>query len=131
MEVHLKIVGVLLIALSLFHAFFPKHFDWKTQFKDVHLINRQMMYIHTLFLAIGLLLMGVFSCFYADQIISNDLGRVVCAGLALFWFARLLVQFFGYSKTLWKGKKFEMSMHFLFSGVWTYFTVVYGYAAWG
>jgi hypothetical protein len=33
----------------------------------------------------------------------------VALGCGLFWLARLLVQFFGYSAQLWRGKGFETS----------------------
>tara|TARA_R110000737_G_scaffold217581_1_gene233983 strand:- start:720 stop:905 length:186 start_codon:yes stop_codon:yes gene_type:complete len=47
MEVHLKIIGVLLMALALVHIIFPKYFNWKEELKSLSLINKQMMTIHT------------------------------------------------------------------------------------
>ena len=50
MEIHLKIIGTLLIALALIHLVFPKYFNWKTELQSLSLINRQMMSIHTFFM---------------------------------------------------------------------------------
>ena len=59
MELQLKIIGVLLIALALLHAFFPRYFQWKKELSGLKLINRQMMYVHTFFIALAVFLMGL------------------------------------------------------------------------
>jgi hypothetical protein len=41
MEIHFKIIGVLLIALALVHIVFPKYFNWDKELKSLSLINRQ------------------------------------------------------------------------------------------
>lgn len=125
MILQFHITGILLILLALFHVGFPMHFRWKDEFTSVSLINRQMMYIHTLFLAVMLLLMGLLCISSAQELISTSLGRRVCFGFGLFWLLRLIVQFWGYSSLLWRGKQFETTVHFLFSGLWGYFTVVF------
>lgn len=125
MEIHLKIIGVLLIVLSLVHAGFPKYFNWKTEFQNVSLVNTQMMYVHTFFVAFMVFLMGVFSFFYANEIISTKLGKIISLGFFIFWFTRLLFQFFVYSPKLWKRKTLETMMHIIFSVFWIYLTTIY------
>ncbi len=125
MEVHFKIVGVLLISLSFMHLLFPKYFNWSKELKSLSLINRQMMYIHTLFIALLLLILGVICVSSADELISSSLGKKITLGFGIFWLIRLLVQFFGYSSNLWKGKTFETSIHLIFSFLWAYMSVVF------
>ena len=125
MEIHLKIIGFLLIFLSIIHAFFPKHFDWKNEFKNVSLINRQMMYIHTLFIGIVIFLIGFLCVTSSNDLINTNFGHKISLGLGVFWGIRLFVQFFGYSSKLWKGNKFETFMHILFSIFWFYITYVF------
>lgn len=125
MEIHFKIIGVLLIALALFHAVFPKHFKWKIELKDLSLINRQMMVIHTFFVALTVFLMGLLCLTSTSDLVGTELGRNISLGLGIFWSFRLFIQFFGYSSELWKGKKFETWMHVLFSLFWTYLSIVF------
>lgn len=131
MELNLKIIGVILVGLAAMHGFFPKRFEWKKELASLGLLSRQMMYVHTLFIALAILLMGVFCITSASEIVNTPLGRRVALGLAIFWVARLFVQFFGYSSELWKGKAFETVMHVLFSILWVYLSLTFIAVAFG
>ena len=130
MELHLKLIGWVLILLSLMHVMFPKYFKWKQEFASVILINRQMMYVHTFFIALVVLLVGLLCLTSAADLITTKLGNRVAAGLFVFWATRLLIQFFGYSSSLWKGKRMETIIHVLFSMLWLYMTVVFFMIFW-
>ena len=124
MELHLKIIGILMIILSLVHIIFPVCFEWKKELHTISLMNRQMMYVHTFFIALTVLLMGLLCLTSAKELTETVLGKKIVAGFCLFWMIRLVIQFFGYSSKLWKGKKFETLIHVLFSLLWFYFTAV-------
>ncbi|MEZ5059622.1 MAG: hypothetical protein R2879_21520 [Saprospiraceae bacterium] len=125
MEIHFKIIGTTLICLALVHAIFPRHFNWKEELKPLSLINRQMMTIHTFFIALVVFLMGILCIYETQDLIHTPLGKTVSTGLGIFWLSRLIVQFFGYSSDLWKGKRFETGVHILFSLSWSYFAFVF------
>ncbi len=122
MEIHFKITGTLLIILAFIHLRFSKYFRWKEELGSVSLINRQMMWVHTFFIGLIIFLMGILCLSSANEIINTTLGKRISLGLAVFWLARLVIQFFGYSSLLWKGKRFETSMHIVFSALWIYFS---------
>jgi hypothetical protein len=125
MEMHLKIIGFLLIALSLVHVIFPKYFNWDKELKSLSLINRQMMTVHTFFIALTVLLMGLLCLTSSAELTETSLGKKISLGLGIFWTIRLIIQFFGYSTDLWKGKKFETLMHITFSLLWAYLSAVF------
>jgi hypothetical protein len=125
MEVHFKITGILLITLSLIHVFFPKYFQWSQELASISLINRQMMYVHTFFIALVVFLVGLLCLTSPDELHSTTLGRKIALGIGFFWFIRLLVQFFGYSSKLWKGKVKETCIHIVFSLLWTYLSTIF------
>lgn len=125
MEIHYKIIGVLLMALALVHVIFPKYFKWKEELKSLSLINRQMMTVHTFFIALVVFLMGLLCLTATTDLIETKLGKTISFGLGIFWSTRLFIQFFGYSTELWKGKTFETIVHILFSLLWTYLSVVF------
>lgn len=125
MEIHFKIIGSLLIVLALVHVLFPKYFNWKTELQSLSLINRQMMLVHTFFIALTVFLMGLLCLVSFQQLITTDLGKNICLGLGVFWLVRLMIQLFGYSSKLWKGKKFETIVHISFLCLWTYFSIFF------
>lgn len=125
MQTHLLIVGVLLVALALIHIIFPRYFNWESELKLLSLINKQMMLVHTFFVALTVFLMGLLCLSSSKELIQTDLGRKISLGLGLFWTTRFFIQFFVYSRDLWKGKLFETTMHTIFSILWAYFSLVF------
>lgn len=125
MEQQLKIIGILLIALAFLHLFFPRYFNWKEELKRLSLINKQMMVIHTFFIALTVFLMGLLCLIFSKDLLFTSLGRALSIGLGTFWLVRLFIQFFGYTPKLWKGKKFETTIHILFTFLWLYFSIVF------
>ncbi|MCI1185794.1 hypothetical protein MON38_00050 [Hymenobacter sp. DH14] len=125
MVLQLKLVGFFLVVLALLHAGFARYFNWRTEFAPVSLINRQMMYVHTFFVAFTVLLMGVLCLTSAPELVGTPLGRRVALGCGVFWLARLFMQFFGYSPELWRGKRFETGVHVVFIGFWSYLSALF------
>jgi hypothetical protein len=120
MEFQLNTIGYLLILLALVHIIFPKYFNWKKELNHLSLINKQIMQVHTFFIALTVLLMGILCVTSATEIITTSLGKKISFGLGIFWLCRLLIQFFGYSSKLWKGKAFETTVHIVFSMLWLF-----------
>jgi hypothetical protein len=125
MEIHLKIVGVLLIALSLMHIVIPKYFKWEQEVVSLSLITKQILYVHTFFIAFVVLLIGLLCLSYSRELVFDPFGKVISLGLFGFWLIRLIFQFFVYSPKVWRGKRFETVMHIMFSVIWIYFTAVF------
>ena len=128
MEIHLKIIGIALIFLALIHIVFPKYFNWEKELKSLSLVNAKMMVIHTFFLVLTVFMMGLLYFTSSSELLETILGRRLCLGFAIFWSIRFLVQFFGCSSSLWKGKVFETSVHIVFSLFWGYCSVVFWFA---
>ena len=129
METHYEIIGTILIVLALVHVVFPKYFNWDKELKTLSLINRQMMTVHTFFIALVVLLMGLLCLTSSTDLVETKLGKTISLGLGIFWVVRLFVQFFGYSSKLWKSKTFETVIHILFSLLWMYFSIVFFWSA--
>lgn len=118
-----------MILLALIHVFFPRYFNWKEELKLLTLINRQMMIVHTFFIALMLLMLGLLCLTSAEDLTQTKLGKTISLGLGIFWGVRLFFQFFVYSSKLWKGKKFETTVHIVFLFLWTYLSVVFLWVA--
>ncbi len=125
----LKITGLALIALGLIHGFFPKRFQWKEELGRISLLNRQIFYVHCVFLVLTLVLMGLLSFFYAEELVKPaPVNRAVLGGLTFFWGFRLFAQWFIYSPELWRGHRFNTVMHGAFTLLWLLFTGTYAVA---
>lgn len=125
MELNLKFIGLCLILLGLVHAIFPRQFNWKRELSSLSIVNREMVYVHTFFIAITLLLIGILCLTSATDIISSTFGKRVSLGLSIFFSLRFLAQFFGYSSDTWKGKTIETAIHILFAIFWAYITAIF------
>ncbi|MDO5973254.1 hypothetical protein Q4Q40_03585 [Flavivirga jejuensis] len=125
MTIHLNIIGSFLIVLALIHSIFPKYFNWRIELKSLSLINRQMMTVHTFFIALIVFFMGLLCLTSSAEIIETNLGKKLSLGLCIFWVIRLFIQFFVYSSKLWKGKTFETIVHIIFLILWTYISMVF------
>jgi hypothetical protein len=122
MKLLLEITGGLLMALALLHAVFPRYFRWKEETAGLSLVTRQILHVHTFFIALTVFLMGLLCVTSASDLLHTALGRRICIGLGVFWGIRLAIQFFGYSSKLWRGKAFETFTHVAFALFWIWLT---------
>ena len=129
MQTLLEINGGLQMGLALLHAVFPRYFRWKEESAALGLLTRQILYVHTFFIALTVFLMGLLCVTSAADLIHTPLGRRICLGLALFWGIRLVIQFFGYSSKLWRGKVFETIAHIAFTLFWAWLAALFLIAA--
>lgn len=128
---HLKVIGLALMLLALIHIVLPWWCDWAVELTPLSLLNRQLMQVHTFFIALVVLLFGALTFFLTDELLSKTkLSQAILGGFAVFWATRLYFQFFVYDTKLWRGKRFESVVHVLFACLWTYCTVVYSWAFW-
>lgn len=111
--------------LAISHVFMPKYFNWKNDFKNLSLFNRQMVKTHTFFIALFVFGIGLISFMASSEIIQTNLGHKIAFGFGVFWTFRLFFQLFGYSPKLWKGKTFETIIHIIFTIFWIYASYVY------
>ena len=130
-EIHLRIVGGMLLALAALNTLLPKRLHWKEELDRLSLLNRQIFLVHALFIGLILVLTGTLSLVYANSLLEpTSLGRAILSGLVVFWSTRLFVQWFVYDRRLWRGDAFNTTVHVVFTFVWFYFVAVYGWALW-
>jgi hypothetical protein len=129
LSVHLQIVGILLVLLGVSHAFFNRYFGWEQELAAVSLLARRVFFVHSFFIALGVVLSGAVSFMYADALLRPAaLSRALLAAMATFWLCRLLAQFFAYDSAIWRADRFRTFMHVAFALLWSYVTATYGIA---
>lgn len=130
MELQVNILGIILIILALIHVVFPSYFNWKEELNSLSLVNKEIMYVHTFFVALMVFLMGVLCVTAGEELVYTAFGKKIALGLGIFWLFRLLIQFLGYSSELWKGKRFETMIHIIFSILWAYSSLLFLWIYW-
>jgi hypothetical protein len=82
---------VILIASALT----PRVLDWRTNLAALHPFLRRLFWVYGCFIVLVIISFGALTLLHADELASGaPFPRSVCAIIAIFWLARLAVQFF-------------------------------------
>lgn len=131
LDMHLKIVGVLMFVIVGLNFVVWKRFGWRQEIKKLSLLTRQVFTVHCFFIMLMVAMFGVLSLVFTDALLEpTALAKLVLAGLAIFWGCRLIMQWLVYDWKLWRGDRLHTVLQFVFTGMWGYFTGVYGAALW-
>jgi hypothetical protein len=126
----LRVAGAGLILLAFAHIPIGKILKWKEDGRKLSPVNEQVFHVHTLFLCLIIFLMGL-PCLLAPSILleKSPAGLWVTGSFAVFWAARMYSQFFIYRSDLWRGKRLETFVHFLFAIIWISLAFLFGLCA--
>lgn len=128
-DVHLRIVGALLVCLGLSHALFNRYFGWEKELAAVSLLTRRIFFVHSFFIGLGLVLSGGISFFCAEALLQpGRLSSMALGSMVIFWLCRLITQFFVYDTAIWRGRPLWTAMHVAFCVLWCYVSGTYGIA---
>lgn len=126
LETQLRLVGVALVGIGVFHAVLPRFIGWPADLSSSTLLTRQVSYAHLFFIALTCVLLGLMPlCLAPDLLAGTTLGTALLAGQTLFWGARWVFEFVGFSPKLWRGDRFRTVAHVGLSMLWTWVTVIF------
>ena len=128
-ETHVKVMGLLMLALAAANAGLPRRLRWGEELKRLSPLNRQVFVVHAVFVVLITALLGFLSLACARELLEETaLARAAVIGLGVFWGARLLVQVIVCAKASWRGSGSDAVLQFLFAGVCAYFAAVCAWA---
>jgi hypothetical protein len=91
----LFIGGLLHFVILIASALTPRLLDWRTNLAALHPFLRRLFWVYGIFIVLVIISFGTLTLIRADELAAaTPLARSVCAMIALFWLARLGVQFF-------------------------------------
>ena len=91
----LIIGGVLHFVILIASALTPRVLDWRANLASLDPFLRRLFWVYGSFIVLVIISFGTLTVLRADELASNvPLARSVCAIIAIFWLARLAVQFF-------------------------------------
>lgn len=95
MKTWLLIGGLLHFAVLIASALTPRVLDWRANLATLHPFLRRLFWVYGCFIVLVIISFGVLTLLHANELASGAaLPRSVCTMIALFWLARLGVQFF-------------------------------------
>jgi hypothetical protein len=87
--------GVLHFVILIASALTPRVLDWRANLAALHPFLRRLFWVYGSFIVLVIVSFGALTLFRADELASGAaFPRAVCAIIAIFWLARLAVQFF-------------------------------------
>lgn len=131
LELHLRVMGVIMLLLVAMNLHIPRRFRWKQEMAGLSLVNRQIFQVHAAFICIILALFATMLLGLTNELLQpTRLARGILVGMATFWFCRMICQWFVYDRRIWRGDRVLTAMHVIFSCVWIYFVATLSLALW-
>lgn len=95
LELALYVGGALHFCILIASALTPFALDWKGLLAPLPKLLRQMFWVYGAFIVLTIVSFGTLTLLHAPAIAAGDaIGRTLCVVIAVFWGARLAVQFF-------------------------------------
>jgi hypothetical protein len=122
--------GILHFGILLASAAAPQVLDWRNALQKLDRLSQQVIWVHGAFIVLTIVGFGALSICFPSELASHTiLARAICGFIALFWAARLAVQFFVFdAKPYLTRPMLRLGYHGL-TLVFIYHAVVYGAAA--
>jgi hypothetical protein len=122
--------GVLHFGILIASACVPQVLDWRKELAKLDPLSRQLVWVHGAFIVLVIVGFGVLSVALPAELANGTLvARGVCGFIALFWIARLGVQFFVFDAKAYLGNWLLRLGYNGLTVVFMYHAVVYGLAA--
>jgi hypothetical protein len=95
MKTWLLIGGLLHFVILIASALTPRVLDWRRNLAALDPFLRRLFWVYGGFIVLVIVSFGALTVSHADELTSGTpLSRSICAVIAIFWLARLAVQFF-------------------------------------
>jgi hypothetical protein len=122
--------GALHFGILCAAAVVPAVLDWESSLSGLNDFLRNLMWVYGAFIFMVILAFGTGSLLHARQLVSGTpLARFFCGFVAVFWLARLLVQFFVFGNPPFIEGWFLTAGYHGLALVFLYLAVVYSIAA--
>ena len=129
-ETLIFISGILHLGTLLGSAQVPKEMNFKEELPKVTLLLRHWILVAGAYIVLNLIAFGLISLTLAGELASGSpLARAFCGYVAFFWGCRLVVQFFIFDAKPYLRNWFLKAGYHGLTLVFTWHTLVFGYAA--
>jgi hypothetical protein len=126
----LLIGGLLHFVILIASALTPRVLDWRKNLAALNSFLRRLFWVYGCFIVLVIISFGVLTLTHANELASGaPLARAVCAMIAIFWLARLAVQFFVFDARAFLTTTFLRLGYHGLTLLFTALVFIYGFAA--
>jgi len=130
LELAVRFGGVVQLGILSVATLLPHKLDLKTQLRKVDPLLRQLVWVYGAYVVLMIATLGAVSLGLADVLVGGTpLGRAVTGFIAVFWTARLILQFFVFDvKPYLTNRLYALGYHML-TVAFLYLSVTFTWAA--
>ena len=122
--------GILHFGILLASAAVPQVLDWRRELAKLDPLSRQLVWVHGAFVVLVIIGFGLLSVALPAELAAGTLlGRGTCLFIALFWSARLVVQFYVFDAKPYLRTAFLKIGYNGLTAVFIYLAMIYSIAA--
>jgi hypothetical protein len=126
----LRLAGIGQIGLFCASFMIPKILHWKEELAKLMPLTRQVYWTYAAYILTINLCFGVLSLFAPQWLLDKTpLAGAVCAFIATYWGARVIIQFTYYDRSAAPSGAIYKVAEFALVGLFAFCTLVYGYGA--
>jgi len=127
----LKLAGIGQLILVLASVAIPRCLDWNGGLKGLQPLLRQMFWTYAIYITVMHTFFGVVSLFATEELLMGGfVTTALCILMFVWWFARILIQFFYFDKEGLPDTPFNRLAEVGLVLLFTFLAVVYGCAVW-
>lgn len=122
--------GIVQLGILLASALVPGVLNWRTELERLPTLLRQLIWVHGAFIVLVIAGFGLLSIVNASSLASGGLlARSVCALIAIFWGARLAIQWLVFDASSFLTSRLLKAGYHILTAAFVYLTIVYAVAA--
>lgn len=92
-ELLLRVGGIVQLGILTASALVPGTLQWRTELAKLPRLSRQLIWVHGGYIVLMIGALGLLSLCEAQELADGSLlARTICGFVAIFWFARLVIQ---------------------------------------
>jgi hypothetical protein len=130
MKALLILAGVGQLGLALGSLVLPRLLRWGDDTRKLRPLTRQVFWTYAAYIWTTNVCFGLLSSFAPDWLLApNPLARAVAGYIAVYWGARVLIQFFYFDRTDTPPGAFYKVAELALVGLFLFLTAVYAYTA--
>ena len=130
MKTLLQIAAILQLSILIASAVVPRVLDWRRNLAGLDPFLRKLFWVYGVFIVLVIISFAVLTFLHAEAMAAGDsVARSLCFFIAIFWLARLLVQFAVFDARPFLTNSFYKAGYHALTLVFTYLVVIYSSAA--
>jgi hypothetical protein len=130
MKTLIQLGGLVHFGILIASALTPAVLKWREHLASLPVLLRQLFWVYGSFIVLVIILFGTISVAQASALASGEpLARAMCGMIAVFWSARLAVQWFVFDATPFLTNAFLQAGYHMLTVAFIALVLIYGCAA--